>query len=559
MEAGPHTVCRICERSVPANLMLAHTERCRVVQHCADVVQRSNDSLARIVTKVEVRLRRSSVLDMPRAGGGGSGGGGGGAAGSNASMSREPTPLGSRSVSSPLSSSSDSTPSGSNPGSTSGTPAPGSSSSSSGATTGSAPTLAFPTSGGVTDGRLPTPLPLRMAPGAAGLPAGLHLEPLLLALASVAQNGLALDRANDLGAEARALCDAVLRLESTVTAEAATAGAAAGQPISGAEQESLRADGRSVIQAIRAKEEALANIRRCLQQRPEAALTSEYVGLPRLDDFIVHRTLSRGAFGEVLLARKRSTQDYYAIKVMRKRDLVRKNQMNYVLNERILMARMDSPYIIKLFYSFQTVESLYMVLEYANGGDVAKLLRNYGNALSESWARFYAAEIVQALDHIHQLGIVHRDIKPDNLLISANGHIKLADFGLSQDGMDRAHVMPGAEGAIHASRLASAGTTPAAASAGVMSETQRQQLMEYHSADRRRLFSFVGTEDYMAPEVIMGAGHDTAIDWWSFGVCLYEFIAGFPPFYDLDNRPEVGEDANANEGRMRMKAGGRGG
>ena len=352
----------------------------------------------------------------------------------------------------------------------------------------------------------------------------------LTALAGYAQQALEFDREEDLAAVVRRICDAAQALESSPEMGSMLP----------ADQEELHKGVASVIQAARAKEDALTNIRRCLQQRPDLALTTDYVGLPRLDDFVVQRTLSRGAFGEVLLARKRSTQDYYAIKVMHKRDLVRKNQITYVLRERLLMASMDSPYVIKLFYSFQTVDSLYMVLEYANGGDVSKLLRNYNNTLSESWARFYAADIVQALDHIHQLGIVHRDIKPDNLLISANGHIKLADFGLSQGGMDRAHVMPPVDPAAQASRLVAAADTAMAtttASASTITEAQRQQLMQLHSTDRRRLFSMVGTEDYMAPEVIRGAGHDTAIDWWSFGVCLYEFIAGFPPFWDQN--PQV--------------------
>jgi len=192
----------------------------------------------------------------------------------------------------------------------------------------------------------------------------------------------------------------------------------------------------SVLDSLEEKAKALQKIRHYLTttSAPFLSLPSEKVRQPRLEDFTILKTLSRGSFGKVFLVKKEATRDYYALKVLQKKDLSRKNQLDHVLNERKLLAMINSPFVVKLFYSFQTMDSLYMVMEYANGGDVNMLLTSVG-VLTEAWARFYTAELVLALEHIHSLGIVHRDIKPDNLLITATGHIKLTDFGLSRDGV----------------------------------------------------------------------------------------------------------------------------
>ncbi|KAF5841276.1 kinase-like domain-containing protein, partial [Dunaliella salina] len=149
-----------------------------------------------------------------------------------------------------------------------------------------------------------------------------------------------------------------------------------------------------------------------------------------IEEFDILKLISRGAFGRVYLARKHSTGDLFAIKVMKKRDLIRKNMVESVTNERNILAMANNPFVVRFYYSFTSKENLYIVMEYLNGGDCYSLLRNLG-ALDEEVSRLYIAETVLALEYCHAQGIIHRDMKPDNMLINNSGHIKLTDFGLS--------------------------------------------------------------------------------------------------------------------------------
>nr|CDI52366.1 related to serine/threonine protein kinase [Melanopsichium pennsylvanicum 4] len=154
-----------------------------------------------------------------------------------------------------------------------------------------------------------------------------------------------------------------------------------------------------------------------------------------IKDFDIIKPISKGAFGSVFLAKKRTTGDYYAIKVLKKSDMIAKNQITNVKAERmILMTQNQSPFVVKLFFTFQSAEFLYLVMEYLPGGDCASLCKVLGG-LSEDWARQYIAEVVIGLQHLHSKGVVHRDLKPDNLLIDHKGHLKLTDFGLSKIGL----------------------------------------------------------------------------------------------------------------------------
>ncbi|GAC96489.1 AGC/NDR protein kinase [Pseudozyma hubeiensis SY62] len=154
-----------------------------------------------------------------------------------------------------------------------------------------------------------------------------------------------------------------------------------------------------------------------------------------IKDFDILKPISKGAFGSVFLAKKRTTGDYYAIKVLKKSDMIAKNQITNVKAERmILMTQNQSPFVVKLFFTFQSADFLYLVMEYLPGGDCASLCKVLGG-LSEEWARQYIAEVVIGLQHLHSKGVVHRDLKPDNLLIDQKGHLKLTDFGLSKIGL----------------------------------------------------------------------------------------------------------------------------
>ncbi|XP_058055963.1 uncharacterized protein LOC131207368 [Anopheles bellator] len=154
--------------------------------------------------------------------------------------------------------------------------------------------------------------------------------------------------------------------------------------------------------------------------------------LPTIKDFSILKPISRGAFGKVFLGYKNSDHNkLYAIKVMQKTEMINKNMVSQVVTERNALALSRSPFCVTLYYSLQSITSVFLVMEYMVGGDLKSLLAMYG-FFDENTARFYAAEICLALEYLHNHGIVHRDIKPDNMLVSATGHVKLTDFGLSR-------------------------------------------------------------------------------------------------------------------------------
>lgn len=154
-----------------------------------------------------------------------------------------------------------------------------------------------------------------------------------------------------------------------------------------------------------------------------------------IKDFEIIKPISKGAFGSVYLSKKKSTGDYFAIKVLKKADMVAKNQISNVKAERaIMMWQGESEFVAKLYWTFSSKDFLYLVMEYLNGGDCASLIKVLGG-LSEDWAKKYLAEVVLGVEHLHSRGVVHRDLKPDNLLIDQKGHLKLTDFGLSRMGL----------------------------------------------------------------------------------------------------------------------------
>ena len=232
---------------------------------------------------------------------------------------------------------------------------------------------------------------------------------------------------------------------------------------------------------------------------------------PRIHDFEILKPVSRGAYGRVYLASKRRTGDVFAIKVLEKKRDCSKEPVDRRMAERNVLAKADCPYVVKLYYSFQSSRRLYLVMEFVHGGDMLSLLQTCG-ALEEEYVRQYISEMVVALKYLHREGIIHRDIKPDNVLIDKNGHIKLTDFGLSHMGIVDA-----------ASTGAHYGGSPRSP---LLSRDYDEDLSEM------MLKSKVGTPDYMAPEILMGTGHDFTCDWWSLGVITFELLTAYPPYND---------------------------
>ncbi|KAH0498793.1 hypothetical protein TgHK011_006030 [Trichoderma gracile] len=156
---------------------------------------------------------------------------------------------------------------------------------------------------------------------------------------------------------------------------------------------------------------------------------------PSIKDFEIIKPISKGAFGSVYLSKKKSTGEYFAIKVLKKADMVAKNQVGNVKAERaIMMWQGQSDFVAKLYWTFSSKDYLYLVMEYLNGGDCASLIKVLGG-LPEDWVKKYIAEVVMGVEHLHERGVIHRDLKPDNLLIDQKGHLKLTDFGLSRMGL----------------------------------------------------------------------------------------------------------------------------
>lgn len=289
---------------------------------------------------------------------------------------------------------------------------------------------------------------------------------------------------------------------------------------------------------------------------PTSSRSPVYIPPPGIKDFKILRPISKGAFGSVYLAEKRTTGDLYSIKVLRKSDMISKNQVANIRSERTILMNMNCPFVVKLYYTFQSAHYLYMVMEYLGGGDCGALLNTMG-CLGEDWARQYISEVTLGLEFLHSHNIVHRDLKPDNLLIDKNGHIKLIDFGLSRVGFigRRVKCMNMINGrdadrknsstAELLSKVVSDSPNNPNTSAG-LDEYQTYNYSTRHPTIRRGATHLqrercVGTPDYLSPECITGSSVGAHVDWWSLGAIMFEFIFGVPPF-NADTAPKIFEN-----------------
>lgn len=201
-------------------------------------------------------------------------------------------------------------------------------------------------------------------------------------------------------------------------------------------------------------------------------------------DFVFYQVLGKGGFGEVRLLRHKTLNTWHAAKILLKSAVISKGHVSHVNNERNMLGLCDMPFIVHLFFAFQDATHLFLVMEFLPNGDLFSLLRHVKH-FNEPLARFFGGQILLALEYLHSLGIIHRDVKPENIMIKQNGYLKLVDFGFAK-------------------------------------------------LVKRRTYTFCGTPEYLAPEILLHRGYCRSVDWWAFGILLFEIFYGRSPFVSSD-------------------------
>lgn len=222
--------------------------------------------------------------------------------------------------------------------------------------------------------------------------------------------------------------------------------------------------------------------------KPAEGATPPKQGIKTMDDFQMLKVLGKGTFGKVVMCKEKATGDVMAMKILKKDVIVAKDEIAHTLTENRVLQMTNHPFLTSLKYSFQTHDRLCFVMEYVNGGELFFHLSRE-RVFSEERTRFYGAEITMAIGYLHELGVIYRDLKLENLLLDKEGHIKLTDFGLCKE--------------------------------------------EITYGDTTR--TFCGTPEYLAPEVLEDNDYGRAVDWWGVGVVMYEMMCGRLPFYSRDH------------------------